>query len=154
MDKAHYIAYPAVVDTPGHFTNMRRKLDHRYYEAHKQRVENVKPVVDNKAPRTYLHFHLKMKKIQMEQERLATVERNNRILLEKMACIKSTTGCVDNWNNYQPKSLNIGKRNQELVKITLDNQAILNRINATKSIYNHQKWLADYKDCLPEINKK
>lgn len=37
-----------------------------------------------------MHLHLKLKKLQMEEERLATVERDNRILMEKMSYIMRT----------------------------------------------------------------
>ena len=41
--------------------------------------------------------------LQLEEERLATIERDNRILLEKMAFIMRTTGRIDNFNNYEAK---------------------------------------------------
>ena len=37
-----------------------------------------------------MHIHLKLKKLQVEEERLAVVERDNRILLEKMSWIMRT----------------------------------------------------------------
>ena len=40
---------------------------------------------------------------QMEEERLATVERDNRILMEKMSFIMRTKGRVDNVNDYGSK---------------------------------------------------
>ena len=46
------------------------------------------------------------------------VERDNRILLEKMAHIMRTRGRVDNINSYQYKSLNKEKRQRELVRVT------------------------------------
>ena len=36
-------------------------------------------------------------------------------------------------------------RNRELVKISLENQAILNKINMTIPVYNHKQWLNDFK---------
>ena len=39
----------------------------------------------------------------MEEERLAIVERDNRILMEKMSYIMRTRGRVDNTNEYVPK---------------------------------------------------
>ncbi|KAI4872385.1 hypothetical protein NFI96_033649, partial [Prochilodus magdalenae] len=105
----------------------------------------VKPIVDNKAPRTYLHCHLKMKKIQLEQERYMEIEKNNRLLAYRIAHTMARGG-LDNWNEYQPKpSVNAELRNRELVKISLENQAILKRINMTKSVYDHKKWLGDFK---------
>ena len=41
--------------------------------------------------------------LQLEEERLATIERDNRILLEKMSYIMRTRGRVDNRNNYEYK---------------------------------------------------
>ena len=40
---------------------------------------------------------------QLEEERLATIERDNRILLEKMSYIMRTRGRIDNRNNYEYK---------------------------------------------------
>lgn len=60
-------------------------------------------MVDNKPPQTYVHMHLKMKKLQLEEERLSTIERDNRILLEKMSFVMRTRGRVDNRNDYQYK---------------------------------------------------
>ena len=41
----------------------------------------------------------------MEEERLAIVERDNRILMEKMSYVMRTRGRVDNKNDYVPKRL-------------------------------------------------
>jgi hypothetical protein len=62
---------------------------------------------------------------QLEEERLATIERDNRILLEKMSEIMRTKGRVDNWNGYSAKSLNRTKRQQELLRVTHENQVCL-----------------------------
>lgn len=39
----------------------------------------------------------------LEEERLATIERDNRILLEKMSHIMRTNGRIDNSNNVEYK---------------------------------------------------
>ena len=57
-------------------------------------------MIDNKPPETYMHLHLNLKKMQMEEERLATVQRDNRILLEKMSHIMTTKARTDNVNGY------------------------------------------------------
>jgi hypothetical protein len=41
--------------------------------------------------------------VQLEEERLATIERDNRILLEKMSQTMRTKGQIDNRNNYIQK---------------------------------------------------
>lgn len=60
-------------------------------------------MVDTKAPQTYVHMHLKLKKLQIEEERMSTIERDNRLLLEKMSQIIRTRGRVDNKNYYSYK---------------------------------------------------
>ena len=60
-------------------------------------------MIDNKPPQTYMHLHLNLKKLQMEEERRGVVERDNGILLDKMARIMRTRGRVDNVNNYQQR---------------------------------------------------
>ena len=50
------------------------------------------------------------------------MERDNRILLEKMSYIMRTKGRVDNRNDYEQKSLNKSKRQRELLRVTHENQ--------------------------------
>lgn len=45
----------------------------------------------------------RLKKRQMEEERQAIIQKDNKILLENMAHIMSTKGLVDNRNEYKPK---------------------------------------------------
>lgn len=103
-------------------------------------------MVDTRAPPTYMHLHLKLKKLQLEEERLATIERDNRILLEKMSYVMRTQGRVDNRNNYEYKSLNREKRQRELLRVTKENQSILNRITSRMPEYNVTKWNNDWEE--------
>ena len=66
-------------------------------------VRDAKPMIDNHPPETYMHLHLKLKKRQVEEERHAIIQRDNRILLEKMSIIMKTQGRLDNRNNYQKR---------------------------------------------------
>lgn len=109
-------------------------------------VAEARPMVDTKPPQTYMHLHLKLKKLQLEEERLATIERDNRILLEKMSYIMRTKGRVDNKNMYEYKSLNREKRMRELLRVTQENQDILKRITARKPEYDHRKWEDDWQN--------
>lgn len=109
-------------------------------------VAEARPMVDTKPPQTYMHLHLKLKKLQLEEERLATIERDNRILLEKMSYIMRTRGRIDNKNNYEYKSLNREKRMRELLRVTQENQDILKRITARKPEYDHRKWEDDWQN--------
>jgi len=125
---------------------LQKRWDTTYYNEHRRKVRDVQPMVDTKAPPTYMHLHLKLKKLQLEEERLATIERDNRILLEKMSYIMRTRGRVDNRNNYEYKSLNREKRQRELLRVTKENQAILYRINMRRPEYSHKKWQSQWEE--------
>ncbi|XP_033627284.1 uncharacterized protein LOC117290138 [Asterias rubens] len=126
--------------TPANNKLLKKRWDDRRFDRHRQKVRNAKPVLDNKPPQTYMHLHLKLKKLQVEEERLATIERDNRILLEKMYNIMRTRGRVDNTNDYEQKSLNKTKRQREILRVTHENQAILRRILSKEANYSHQQW--------------
>lgn len=126
--------------TPANNKLLKKRWDMSSYNTHRRKVQSAKAVIDNKPPQTYMHLHLKLKKLQVEEERLATIERDNRILLEKMSFVMRTRGRVDNRNDYEHKSLNKTKRQRELLRVTHENQAILKRITAKEPHYNHLQW--------------
>jgi len=95
-----------------------------------------------------MHLHLKLKKLQIEEERLAVIERDNRILLEKMSSIMRTTGKDYSQNSYDRKSLNRQQRLRELLRIAKENQDILKRITTSKPKYDHQQWERDWQHNL------
>lgn len=57
--------------------------------------------MDNKSPKTYLHLTQRLKKYVMEEQRMASIQRDNYILLSKMAIIMQSKGTIDNWNDYK-----------------------------------------------------
>ncbi|XP_078332375.1 sperm axonemal maintenance protein CFAP97D1-like [Crassostrea virginica] len=127
--------------TPANNIYLRQRWDQEFYEEHRKKISQAKSVIDNKPPKTYMHLHIKLKKLQMEGERLAIVERDNRILLEKMAHIMRTGGSVDNRKeDYMQKSLNKTKRQRELLRITHENFAILKRLTSKEPHYHHMRW--------------
>jgi len=122
---------------PSHNKLLQKRWDNTYYDVHRSRVKSAKPIVDTKPPQTYIHMHLKLKKLQLEEERMSTIERDNRLLLEKMSQIIRTKGRVDNRNYYKYKSLNYEKRQRELLRVTRENQQILSRITVKEPEYSH-----------------
>lgn len=125
---------------------LKERWDRKYYDEHRDKVREAKSMVDTKPPKTYVHLHLKLKKLQLEEERYAVIERDNRILLEKMSQIMRNRGRVDNHNSYVSKSLTREKRQRELLRVTRENQEILKRILAREPEYNHLQWERDWED--------
>lgn len=120
---------------------LQKKWDEAYYNQHRRRVAAVRPQIDTRPPQTYMHLHLKLKKLQLEEERLAVIERDNRNLLEKMSSIMRTSGKIDNRNNnYDRRSLNRQRRLRELLRIAKENQDILKRITLSQPQYDHVQW--------------
>lgn len=68
-----------------------------------KQVSAQKASIDNSKPREYMHLHVKLKKMQLEEERLAIIERDNRRLLQNMSKIMRTAGNVDHRNFYEHK---------------------------------------------------
>ncbi|XP_028412732.1 uncharacterized protein CFAP97D2-like [Dendronephthya gigantea] len=126
--------------TPANNMLLKKRWDISRYNAHRHKVKHSSPVIDNKSPETYIHLHLNLKKMQKQEERSALIDKENRLLLEKMTSIMRTRGSVDNHNNYQARSLNKTKRQRELLRLTHENQAILKRITSKEPIYNHLQW--------------
>merc|ERR1711988_1532257 len=83
---------------------------------------------DNQAPKRHPHLRKNLKKEQLMEERFAEIERDNRLLLEKMSFIMRHNS-LDNENPMQyAHSLNRESRKRELQRITRENQSILRRI--------------------------
>lgn len=78
----------------------------------------------------YLLLNCLFKKL--EEERLATIERDNRILLEKMSHIMRTKGRIDNMNDIEYKSLSRERREREMLRIAKENMNMFKRINRKK----------------------
>mmetsp|Transcript_28278 Transcript_28278/g.74190 ORF Transcript_28278/g.74190 Transcript_28278/m.74190 type:complete len:208 (-) Transcript_28278:285-908(-) len=111
-----------------------RKYDDAKYNFHRKQIARAKPTIDTRAPECtkFQHMKVKLKKIQLEEERKSEIDRDNRLLLQKMSKIMQTSGGLDNQNDYIARSANRRTRQHELLKITQENQAILKRIQSRK----------------------
>ncbi|XP_041966360.1 uncharacterized protein CFAP97D2-like [Alosa sapidissima] len=125
---------------------LQKKWDQTYYEEHRSKVKNAKSVVDTKGIETPLHVQLKLKKLQLQEEKLAIIERDNRLLSSRLADIMRSRGLVDHRNYYSEHSLNAERRQKEFLQVSCENQAILQRIRACESDYCQQRWQEDWKN--------
>ncbi|XP_037622362.1 uncharacterized protein CFAP97D1 [Sebastes umbrosus] len=123
---------------------LQQRWDHNNYESHRGKVCSALPVVDNKGARTPAHVQLKLKKLQLQDERLSIIDRDNRLLASKLANIVCSKGLVDHQNQYHLRSLNADKRREEFLLVGRQNQAIYQRITSRQSEYRRQLWLDDW----------
>ncbi|XP_049929816.1 uncharacterized protein CFAP97D2 [Epinephelus moara] len=123
---------------------LQQRWDQNNYDNHRRKVYSALPVVDNKGMRTPAHVHLKLKKLQLQDERLSIIDRDNRLLASKLANIVCSKGLVDHHNQYHLRSLNAEKRREELLQVSRQNQAIYQRITSRQSEHRRQLWLDDW----------
>ncbi|GMH61713.1 hypothetical protein TrRE_jg4985 [Triparma retinervis] len=112
---------------------------------HRERLRDMKCSIDNKMPKASSHLKSNAKKKALMEERFANIERENRMLLEKMSYIIAKKGGIDNKNEsvQYGRSLNKDRRKRELQKITKQNQLILSRIQESQPTYDHLAWAED-----------
>ncbi|RLN89078.1 hypothetical protein BBJ28_00004890 [Nothophytophthora sp. Chile5] len=129
---------------------LNKHTDSKYYqkcqEIHRSKLNTIKSAIDNSEPHRPTHLRKNLKKEQMKEERYAEIERENRILLEKMSTIMQADSLdTKNQSLTYGHSLNKGQRKRELQKITSENQAILRRIQMREPTYDHVQWEEDAK---------
>ncbi|KAK3609682.1 hypothetical protein CHS0354_017534 [Potamilus streckersoni] len=117
----------------------------RMYQIHKQKLANSKHMLNNSRPGTYPHLILRLKQIQKEEERQAEVDHDNKILLNRMTRILKYGGKVDNWNDYESRSLNYPYRERQTQKIARENRGIAYRLEKVRPVYQRKKWDSEYK---------
>jgi len=121
-----------------------KKIHDRNMQIHQAKLQNMKSSISRQAPQTFTHLKSNKKKIQVHEDKLTEMERQNRILLDKLTHIMKHNNNDGNHNNG-PKSLNRDLRKRELVKITIENQALLKRLQDKKATYDRNMWENDRK---------
>ncbi|XP_011406110.1 PREDICTED: uncharacterized protein C17orf105-like [Amphimedon queenslandica] len=132
--------------TPANNMFLKRKWDQVRYETHRDKIMNAKSVIDNRMPAMYLNAPSNLKKLQMEAERQARIDRENRILLGKITNIinKRNEEMLKFCRSYRPKSLNRNQRELNLLRIAYENQIIAKRIREKQSHYSREEWLKQW----------
>ncbi|XP_051025878.1 uncharacterized protein CFAP97D2 isoform X2 [Acomys russatus] len=84
--------------TPWASRDLQRAWE-KSYQDHRKKVQNAQPLVDTHPPQTYSHLYLKVKKLKMEEERLSIIDKDNCLLLQRVASAMKTRGQTDGQNN-------------------------------------------------------
>eukprot|EP00762_Andalucia_godoyi_P008362 ANDGO_07329.mRNA.1 hypothetical protein GUITHDRAFT_150959 len=120
---------------------LHERWQEKQYKAHRAKLSTVKPTVDNKSPPRFRHMQLNLKRAQVEEERYATIERDNRRLLQRMTDIMTLEKSDSETGMTKPGmagdgGLHRAARRRELERITAENQWILDRIQHTRPDYS------------------
>lgn len=125
---------------------LAKKWDDNNRRLHLEKLKRIKPTVDNSPPKVYKHLEVNIRKIQIEEARLAEIERNNTVLVEKMADIMRTTATEHDYtkgNEPEPEylqMLHMARRQRELDTINRQNLAMLLRLENRDSTYSSSQW--------------
>ncbi|KAG5179681.1 KIAA1430-like protein-domain-containing protein [Tribonema minus] len=121
-------------------------------DLHRQQLTSIKSTIDNKPPKTLRAVAgTNAKKQQLMEDRYAQIERDNRILLEKMSTIMRSRPTVALAESVEAqaryaKSLNRESRKRELQRITRENARILAAIQSSEPVYNSGQWEREARD--------
>ncbi|KAL9954885.1 hypothetical protein ACROYT_G042470 [Oculina patagonica] len=124
-----------------------RRLRRRQNEDYHQRLKNVKPFLEITPPKEHQHLQLSVKKIQMQQERQAAIDRQNQVILSQLMKIKQSPARVDNWNKqWKPSNDRLRSfRERKQRRIKLENEKQVERLKNIQPYYDVDKWEKDYK---------
>lgn len=109
------------------------------YQDHRKKVLNAQPLVDTHPPQTYGHLYLKFKKLKVEEERLSIINRDNWLLLQRVASAMKARGQTDGRNNFTRRSLNRKTREQAPMEARKRNKVILERLGSSEPWFGAQR---------------
>jgi len=123
---------------------LSRKWEERTDALHQEKLRTIRARVDSASPPAFSHTVRKAKKEQLLEDHYTEVERENRLLLEKMSSIMQGKPPA-RAKPARKRSLNQDFRRRELVKITQENQALLRRLQGRTSAYSTFRWETERK---------
>ncbi|GAB6032326.1 hypothetical protein CHUAL_010965 [Chamberlinius hualienensis] len=124
---------------------LQLRWDTKKYDDHCKRVSSAKPTVNTQPPMSFLHIHVNWKKLQMNQDRVNEIMRDNETLLNRMSHAihkEQRLPVVKTANKY--KSLNYEQRKAENMKIMEENHKMLHRIVTKNANYNSKGWQEEW----------
>jgi len=111
----------------------------RAQELHVERIKNMRSSIDTTEPAVAHLDHLRnnLKREQMLEERYHNIDRENRLLLQKMSDMMKQEQKPSAKPARRTQSLTRGSRKHEAMRITRENSDILRRIREVQPVYSH-----------------
>ncbi|CAG9328190.1 unnamed protein product [Blepharisma stoltei] len=119
-------------------------------EIHEWKLKHATSSLSSTPPPSYRHVSKNTKKSQLLEEKFTEIERENRILYEKMYKIHSTN--KNPKSNSAKKSLNSDLRKRRMQEIIAENASLLKRIQKKESTYRIDKYEVDRKETEKILN--
>lgn len=119
------------------------------HDAHRDRINKVKPATDMTMPHTATMDHIRnnLKKEQLLEGRYMEIDRENRILLRKMSDMMKKPNPYTSGEAKAPhQSMNKDGRKQHLLAITKENQRLLRSIQEVQPVYSTKRLEENYRN--------
>ncbi|CAI2368713.1 unnamed protein product [Moneuplotes crassus] len=127
---------------------LSKKWEEIEQKLHENKLKMVKSCLDSKTPLRFKHIRQNYKKGQQTEDRYTEIERENRILMEKMTLIYSKPSKIKKISRAAKKELvssHYNNRQTQKLKINYENQHILRRLQQRTSNYSVKEWKKDNK---------
>ncbi|CAM4634304.1 unnamed protein product [Caretta caretta] len=119
---------------------LQEKWDKAAYRQHRNKVDSASPAVDTQGLQPPSHLQLNLKRRQLDRERQAVRERDDRIHSARLVAIAQSRGRLDNWNSYSVRSLSSERRRWELAQIGVENQRLAGQLRQQQSEHAREPW--------------
>ncbi|KAI8614785.1 hypothetical protein BC830DRAFT_1125780 [Chytriomyces sp. MP71] len=126
---------------------LAKRWEDKSMQLHHKRLRQAKPSIDNLRPRVYPHLEMRLKGVQIEEERLHDIERKNHILLDRISFQMLNPAEVSSLHIHKEEETSSlmmdardHKRKRDKEKITRENLIILQRIEDKAPNYNRCEW--------------
>lgn len=120
------------------------RIEGRRHEKHIRALEQTRGMVDSAHPAEFAHLRSKAKTRQLQEDRAAAIQLENRILLQKMLNIDMKPSQVVSETmaapTFKPRSLTADSRRHELDAIAKSNQELLKRLQTAKPSIDRVAW--------------
>lgn len=128
---------------------LNKKWEEISQSRHESKLRLARSSIETRTPPIrFRHVKLNHKKGQMQEDRYTEIERENRILLEKMTNIlqqnrkkrKESQKLSRLSLHRESLTSNLKKRHFDQLKITTENQNLLKRLQDKRATYSVMKW--------------
>ncbi|KAJ3110657.1 hypothetical protein HK100_002962 [Physocladia obscura] len=117
-------------------------------DLHLRKLNEAKPTIDDSKPRQYRHLDMRLKKHQMEEERVHEIEKNNNILFRRIMTQKINHTDISDISTIKAFKENRDSiaschehfRKRGIERILKENLTILQRIEEKAPNYNRLAW--------------
>ncbi|KAJ3176157.1 NACHT domain- and WD repeat-containing protein 1 [Irineochytrium annulatum] len=126
---------------------LAKKWDDAARERHRQKLATIKTYVDSRTPKKHSHLKLRLKRLQLEEEHLTEIHKNNVNLLNRMTRHMSAPQGFSGLNvdNTLKKPVpkprpNERKKRDEKEQLEQTNLLLMQRVEAREANYHAESW--------------